>query len=454
MFSMFIVIFYLVVIFIIGIFTSKMVKDRAGFFVASRRLGILTTTSSLTATSIGGSATIAASIYVYTKGLPGMWMNLSAGIGLILLGITFAGKVREMNVFSLPEMIQIMYSRRVRICASILVVIAEIAWLALLIQAMQIFINSISGINPVTAIYISTFIIIAYTVLGGQFGVSYSDILQMFIMFFGILLMVGMVITKAKFFSVINSIPPSMLTFPVGVHMGIIDLIALFFLMGLPHMVGSDIYAKVLSAKDVKTARMACLLSGLLRIFWGGAITIISLGALILMPDLENPSIILPEMILRLFNPYISGIMVAAFLAAMMSSADTVVLTGATVLSNDIFSFSEKNKSNLLIIRLLVLCIGIMGLFLALYLRDIIKTLELAYTVFASGLIIPFIAGFYKEKLRVDEKGALASMVGGGGLALLMKLRVVKIFPAVDPVLIGMGAGTVLLFFPVIFSRR
>jgi len=183
---------------------------------------------------------------------------------------------------------------------------------------------------------------------------------------------------------------------------------------------------------------MACLLSGLLRIFWGGAITIISLGALILMPDLENPSIILPEMILRLFNPYISGIMVAAFLAAMMSSADTVVLTGATVLSNDIFSFSEKNKSNLLIIRLLVLCIGIMGLFLALYLRDIIKTLELAYTVFASGLIIPFIAGFYKEKLRVDEKGA----------------RVVKIFPAVDPVLIGMGAGTVLLFFPVIFSRR
>jgi len=452
MFSILIVIFYLLVIFLIGIFTSKLVKDRAGFFVASRRLGLLTTTASLTATSIGGSATIAASIYIYAKGLPGIWMNLSAGLGLILLGFTFAEKVRNLNVFSLPEIIQLMYSRRVRVCSSILVVIAEIAWLSLLIQAMQMFIISVSGVNPVTALYISTFIFIAYTVLGGQFGVSYSDILQMFIMFLGILLMVVMVMLKVKLVSNLHFIPSQMLSFPTGSHMNVMGVVALILLMGLPHMVGSDIYAKLLSARDAKTAKRASFISGALRILWGGAIAVISLGAMILMPHLENPSTILPEMIFKLFNPYLSGIITAAFLAAMMSSADTVLLTGATILANDIFIL--KNKNELFLIRVFVLCMGIAGLILALYLKDIIKTLELAYTIFASGLIIPVIAGFYKQKLGVDEKGAFASMVGGGGLALLLKLKVVALFPSVDPVLVGMGAGLILLFLPAIFTGK
>ena len=91
---------------VIGLFSGLKTKNRSDFYVAGRRLGLLATTSSLTATGIGGSATIVAAVYVYTRGLPGIWMNLAAGLGLILLGLLLAGRVREMGVYSLPQIVE------------------------------------------------------------------------------------------------------------------------------------------------------------------------------------------------------------------------------------------------------------------------------------------------------------------------------------------------------------
>ena len=79
---------------------------------------------------------------------------------------------------------------------------------------------------------------------------------------------------------------------------------------------------------------------------------------------------------------------------------------------------------------------------LAVYLNDVIKTLELAYTVFASGMIVPIIAGFFKDRLKVNERGALASMIGGGGLSLLIKLGVIDPPLGIDPILIGITANS------------
>ncbi|MBA7653373.1 Sodium/pantothenate symporter [subsurface metagenome] len=447
MLNIIVIISYLAILFLIGVLSSRIISNTSDFLVANRKLGLLTTVSSLTSTGIGGSATIVAIIYVYTRGLPGIWMNFSAGLGLILLGFTFAVKVRSMETFSLPEIVEKLYDRKARYIASFLIILAEIAWLALVIQATQLIMTSLLNINQTAAIYLSTGIFIVYTILGGQFAVSYSDVFQMFIMFFGILFVASpIVFIKAGGLAGLKTLPGYLLQFPINSKMGVLDVLSLIFLMGFPHLVGPDIYAKILSARDENVARQGALLSGILRIIWGVAIAIIALGAKKLLPNMENPAFVLPQLIVNIFNPYLSGILIAAFIATMMSSADTILLTGSTVLLNDIFSFLLKNKNNLLIIRLFVLLVGILGLLIALYMKDIIKTLELAYTIFSSGLIIPIIAGFYKEKLKVNKNGALASMIGGGGISLLLKLNIIKIFPQINPVLIGMSVSLILMF--------
>ena len=442
-----IVLLSLTVSILIGILTRRITNNRADFFVAGRSLGIWATTSSLTATGIGGSATIVAAVYVYTRGLPGVWMNIAAGLGLILLGTILAEKVRGLGVFSLPQIVEKLYGKKSKFCSSVLVLLAEIAWLALIIQATQLILTALFGFNQTLALLIATAGFVLYTILGGQYAVSFSDIFQSLIMFAGVtILAVRIFFLKGNGIPILLGLPDSMLSFPTGPKMKVLDVISLIFLIGLPHLVGPDIYSKILSAKNGSIARKASILSGIFRIFWGAAIAIIALGAYRLFPDLENPVWILPKMMSTVASPLLSGIVIAALIATMMSSADTILLTGTTVLSNDLMGFFRRESQGLLLPRVFVLTIGLAAWLLAIYLNDVIKTLELAYTVFASGMIVPIIAGFFKDRLKVNERGALASMIGGGGLSLLIKLGVIDPPLGIDPILIGITTGVLLLF--------
>jgi len=69
---------------------------------------------------------------------------------------------------------------------------------------------------------------------------------------------------------------------------------------------------------------------------------------------------------------------------------------------------------------------GVAALVLALYLNNIVDAILFAYTVYTGGLIIPVLAGFYKDRLKVTPPGALAAIIGGGGLALVSKLLDIK----------------------------
>ena len=88
-----------------------------------------------------------------------------------------------------------------------------------------------------------------------------------------------------------------------------------------------------------------------------------------------------------------------------------------------------------------VLLMGVVALVVALRLESIIDSLKLAYTIFTSGIVIPVIAGFYKDKLKVNSVGAIAAIVGGGGTALAIKLLEVENLD-----LVGLAVCIVLLF--------
>jgi len=108
-----------------------------------------------------------------------------------------------------------------------------------------------------------------------------------------------------------------------------------------------------------------------------------------------------------------------------MSSADTVILTTSTILCVDIggkvFPHIDERR-RLLMAKLGVVVIGGLALLLAMQMKGIINTLLYSYTIFTSGIVIPVVAGFYKDKLRVNSWGALAAIAGGGGTALGIKL--------------------------------
>ena len=93
--SFIILILYLIILLIIGYISSKKIKTPRGFYLANRKLGWFALTATITATVVGGSATIASAKLIYLYGLPSLWLDIGGAIGLIILAFTLAKLVRK-----------------------------------------------------------------------------------------------------------------------------------------------------------------------------------------------------------------------------------------------------------------------------------------------------------------------------------------------------------------------
>ena len=319
----------------------------------------------------------------------------------------------------------------------------DIAWISLLIQGTSVILTVLLPIDYTYVLILITVIFILYTLLGGQFAVVYTDIIQFIVMIVGICILAAplLFIKSAPF---IGNISANHLSFPINQNLGFLPVLSFFFMMLMPNIVGPDIYSKLLSAKDEKTARYAAFLSGILRIIFAISIALIALSAIFLIPGLSQEQAVfaLPKAILTL-GPALAGIILAAFISVMLSSADSVLISAGTILSVDIFK-----KKNIGTSRIGIICFGLIALVLAFYFNDIVQTLQLAYTVFTAGLTLPIIFGFYKQKTRVTSSGALLSLILGGSISLIWFFM--KNPYGIDAVIIGL----LVSILPLILLRK
>lgn len=436
-----IIISYLFILLAIGLISSKKIKDSNSFFLADRSLKKFPLIATITATTVGGSATIVAGGRIYAEGLPAIWYDLAGGLGLIILGFFIAKKVRKTKLFTLPDITGAMFDNKVRFASAILIIITEIAWVSLLIQACSLVLSVILPVDYTILLVVITIGFIIYTIIGGQYAVVYTDIIQFFVMLIGIVFIAAPLIFIDALPG-ITKLPSTSLSFPINENIGILAASSIFFMMFLPHIVGPDIYSKILSAKDEKTAKTGTIISGLFKLIFAAAIALIAISAMVLHPNLANPYIAIPTTMLNL-SPILGAIILAAFVSVMLSSADSCLLSAGTIISIDLL----KNK-NINISRFGILAVGFAALGLALYLNDVLRTLQLAYTIFTAGLTIPILFGFFKEKTHVSTKGALTALILGGSVSLIWFF--LNNPYGIDAVIIGM----ILSLIPLLVFRE
>jgi SSS family solute:Na+ symporter len=125
---------YLSLIIIIGLYSARKIRTTTSFFLADRSLGWFSLSATITATVVGGSATIATAKLIYLQGLPALWLDIGAATGLIILGVFIAKKVRRTGLVTLPEITGHLFDENVRKAAAYLILFIQIAWVSLLIQ--------------------------------------------------------------------------------------------------------------------------------------------------------------------------------------------------------------------------------------------------------------------------------------------------------------------------------
>lgn len=413
----------------VGVVSRRRAKGIDDFFVAGRKGSPLLITGSLLATIVGGSATVGMAGLGFTQGLTGAWWLLVGSIGLVVLGIFFAEKVRKSGLYTLPELVGKQYDGRIVLAASVLVVIAWTGIVAGQIVASGKILSVLGIGTPVLWMVVCSVVFVAYTILGGQYAVIRTDTLQTGIIFAGIFGGLAILLSRLGGWSGLTScLSPGQLAFPLSPQFGVKELIAFLLLVGLTYVVGPDMYSRLFCARDVRTARVSVFWTALLMIPFAFGITLIGMGASVLFPGI-SPEQAFPTVISEVFPPFLGGIVLAALLCAVMSSADTCLLSASTILTMDIFkrfrpSLSEEKA--LFLSRWGIVILGLVSLILALALKGVINALLFAYSVYTCGLILPVIAGFYKDRLKVTPRGALAAIIGGGSAAVVSKLLDIK----------------------------
>ena len=425
MLELIIIVVYFSVMIAIGMVSRREAKGVDDFLVAGRKGSSLFVTGSLLATIVGGSATVGMAGLGFTQGLTGAWWLLVGSVGLVILGLFLAKKVRKWALYTLPELVGKQYDGRMALATSLLIVIAWIGIVAGQIIAAGKILSVVGIGSPLLWMVLFTIVFVAYTLLGGQYAIIRTDALQAAIIFIGIFGGLALLLSNLGGWSGLTSnLSPEQFAFPISSQFGGIELVKLFLLVGLTYVVGPDMYSRLFCAKDGKTARSSVFWAALFIIPLAFGITLIGMGASVLFPQI-SPEQAFPTVIKEILPPFMGGMVLAALLCAVMSSADTTLLSASTILVVNIVGWFKPSLSQRKILSLSrwgIVLLGVCSLVLALVLKGVINSLLFAYTVYTAGVILPVIAGFYKNRLRVTPLGAMAALIGGGSVGLISKL--------------------------------
>jgi SSS family solute:Na+ symporter len=445
---------YLAAVLAIGfLYRRRAGRDEVSYFIADRSLSTFWGFLGLASLTTGGSTTIVLAAFVYANGISGLWLDLAGALGLAALGVFLAGRVRREGAVTLPEIVGRHYGAGARLAAAILVLASEIVWFALLVTATQTVLTAALRVPALPALLASTAVFLLYTSLGGQFAVARTDLVQ-----YGVMLLA--IPGVALFFALrgaggLGGLPREVWSFPFSSTVRPGQVLGLLVLIGLPHLVGSDVYAKVLSCRDESTARRSALLAAVSKIVFGFSVAAIALAARKALPP-ASPGDALPSAVLGFAPPAAAALILVALVATMQTSADVVLLSACAVTVRDIAPAVIGRSPGIGAARALAPVYGGLGLLVALALgRDVLETLKLGYSIFAAGLILPVLVALLPRRMgatAVPARGAIVAMVAGGMVAAAGRFLPALAF-GTDPVLVGTGVNLAVLLASSAWSR-
>jgi SSS family solute:Na+ symporter len=189
-------------------------------------------------------------------------------------------------------------------------------------------------------------------------------------------------------------------------------------------LIGQDFYQRLFATKDARTARTAALAGGFFLVAISVLPTMAGMGARALGPDTIQAADALPWVLRELMNPVVGGLILAAILAAIMSTADSLLTSATSHVIKDIWlgwyrpaAEAIDEKQLLTASRVVTVGVGIVALAIGLSLPGIVRTLIYSYTMYTAGILVPVLGGaLWKGATRA---GALSAIATGSVVALV-----------------------------------
>nr|BET44472.1 MAG: sodium/proline symporter PutP [Candidatus Aschnera chinzeii] len=429
---------YIFVMLLIGYLAYRSTSNFTDYILGGRRLGGIVTALSAGASDMSGWLLMGLPGIIFLNGISESWIAIGLSLGAYLNWKLVAGRLRVQtennNSLTLPDYLTNRFndkSKILRIISAVVILIFFTIYCASGVVASGLLFESTFGINYDYAMWLGAIAAIIYTFLGGFLAVSWTDTVQATLMIFALLLTPIMVIYSVGGLEnavniIYNKNPIYLDMFKDLNYIGIISLLGWGFgYFGQPH-----ILARFMAADSVNTINHArkismtwmilCLLGTMSVGFF--AIAYFTNNYDLIGPVADKPERVFIELAGILFNPWLSGIVLSAILAAVMSTLSCQLLVCTSALTEDLykafFRIHSSQKELVWVGRIMLLCVASIAIFIARNPNN--RVLDLVSNAWAG-----FGAAFGPVILisvlwhRMNIYGALAGMLAGSITVLI-----------------------------------
>ncbi|MFB7088107.1 sodium:solute symporter [Streptomyces sp. NPDC056296] len=441
-----VIVVYLAGMLAMGWWGMRRAKSKSEFLVAGRRLGPAMYSGTMAAIVLGGASTIGGVGLGYQYGLSGAWMVVTIGLGLLALSVFFSARIARLKVYTVSEMLDLRYGGRAGVISGVVMWAYTLMLAVTSTIAYATIFDVLFDVNRTLAIILGGSIVVAYSTLGGMWSITLTDMVQFVVKTIGVLLLLlPIAVVKAGGFSEMKAQLPTSYFDPLGVGGETIFTYVLIYTFGM--LIGQDIWQRVFTAGSDRTAKWGGTIAGTYCLVYAVAGAIIGTAAKVLYPKLGSPDDAFATIVKDELPMGVRGLVLAAALAAVMSTSSGALIACATVANNDIWSrlrglirkegepdeVHDEVKGN----RAFILAMGVAVILIAIALNDVVEALTVAYNLLVGGLLVPILGGLLWK--RGTAQGALAA-VAVGGLAVVGLMAAYGIL-ANEPVYYGLLAS-------------
>jgi SSS family solute:Na+ symporter len=432
---------YLVGILIVGIWSQRKAKTQEDFLVAGRSVGPILYSGTLAAVILGGASTVGGVKLGYVYGISGMWLVFMYGLGMIVMGVVLVPRIAELKLFTITELLGRRYSPASRIAGGIVMAAYDLMIFVTGTIAIGAVMEVIVGIPRTPAILMGSGVTVAYSVFGGMWALTTTDIVQFVIKTVGILMvLLPAAIYHAGGLSGMHAhLPPEFFSLT---HIGGSKILAFFTLYFFGILIGQDVWQRGFTARSLTVARNGGIYVGLYCMVYAIAGATIGAAGHAFLPPLANPDLAFGTIVNAVLPEGVRGLVLAATLAAIMSTCSACLLASSTVLIEDVY-FPLRGSTgigSINLTRVITLLLGISATVAACLTGDVIAALTVAYDLLAGALFVPVIGAILWQ--RGTSLAALTSITVSGIAVVVLLFE--KGMDSDAPIYVGLGLSLVI----------